>query len=319
MAIEANPVTGARPRLKPPSRLTAFLVLAATVLVLGLNWPIMKTGLQSIDPLWFAVLRVSAAGILVFAVTAATGHLRPPPRHDLPVVLSVGGGAIALNLVLVFTALQFVPAGRSSVLVWTAALWTVPIAAIALKEHMTPRRWAGLAAGITGIALVFEPWQFDWSNGEIVLGHVLLIGSAVLQAAVIVHTRWHRWETSPTAALPWQLLVAAIILVVFAVAREAAPEIEWSLGFGLIVAYQALFATGFAAWAKQVVVLSLQATTVSLVLMGIPMVGLLSSLVALGETVSWVGILGVLGIGAGVTISILAERGGARGVPSPAE
>lgn len=309
MAVRTpTPEEAATPRLQPLGNVAAFLVLGATVLVLGLNWPIMKTGLESIGPLWFAVLRVAAAGVLVFAVSAVTGRLRPPPRHDVPVVLSVGAGAIALNLILVFTALQFVPAGRSSVLVWTAALWTVPIAAVALREHMTPRRWLALAAGITGIVLLFEPWQFDWSDGEVLFGHALLIGSAILQAAVIVHTRGHRWETSPTAALPWQLLVAAVILIVFALVREAAPEIDWSLGFALIVAYQALLATGFAAWAKQVVVLSLRATTVALVLMAIPLVGLLSSMVSLGETITWVGMLGVAGIAIGVAISIFAER-----------
>jgi drug/metabolite transporter (DMT)-like permease len=173
---------------------------------------------------------------------------------------------------------------------------------------MSVRRWIGLGAGITGIVLLFEPWQFDWSNGEIVFGHALLIASAILQASVIVHTRGHRWESSPTAALPWQLLVATVLLVGFAVAREAAPEIDWSLGFVLIVAYQALLATGFSAWAKQVVVLRLRATSVSLALMAIPLVGLLSSVVALGESITWIGVLGVAGIGAGVAVSILAER-----------
>ena len=193
-------------------------------------------------------------------------------------------------------------------LVWTAALWTVPIAAVALREHMSVRRWIGLAAGITGIVLLFEPWQFDWSNGEVVFGHALLIASAILQASVIVHTRGHRWESSPTVALPWQLLVATVLLGAFAAIREAAPEIDWSLGFVLIVAYQALLATGFSAWAKQVVVLRLRATTVSLTLMAIPLVGLLSSVVTLGESITWIGIVGVTGIGAGVAVIILAER-----------
>jgi drug/metabolite transporter (DMT)-like permease len=285
-----------------------MLLLGTTVLALGINWPIMKTGLRSIDPVWFAVLRVSAAGVVIGAIAAVLGRLAPPPRHDWPVVASVGAGGIALNLFLVFTALQFVPAGRSSVLVWTAGLWAVPIAALTLREHMTPRRWTGLVAGVGGLVLLFEPWRFDWGDGKVLLGHGLLIAAAILQAGVIVHTRGHRWETGPTHALPWQMLVAASLLLVAAFAMEGLPEIDWSPGFAAIVAYQALLATGFAAWARQVVVLSLRATTVSLVMMAIPLVGLLASIVTLGERVSAIGLVGVTAIGVGVALSVLAER-----------
>jgi drug/metabolite transporter (DMT)-like permease len=291
-----------------PSTPAAFTLLAATVLLLGVNWPIMKQGLESVSPVWFAVLRVAAAGLVVGTIAVVLGRLAPPPRRDWPVVLSVGLGGIALNLVLVFTALQFVPAGRSSVLVWTASLWTVPIAAVALGEKMTSRRWTGLAVGIAGLVMLFEPWQFDWSDGDVVFGHGLLIASAVLQAAVIVHTRGHRWASSPTDALPWQMLVAAAALFAVAWVQEGPPEIDWSLGFGAIVGYQAVLATGFAAWAKQMVALSLRATTVSLGLMAVPLVGLLASMVALGESVTAWGVGGVAAIGIGVTISLLAER-----------
>lgn len=278
------------------------------MLLLGVNWPIMKTGLKSVDPLWFAVLRVSAAGAVIFAVAIAFGRLRPPPRHDWPIVVSVGAGGIGLHLMLVFTALQFVPAGRSSVLVWTAGLWAVPIASLTLKERMSPRRWVGLLAGICGIVLLFEPWQFAWSDRDVLVGHGLLIAAAVLQAAVIVHTRGHHWATGPTDALPWQMLVAATVLLVVASIREGLPEIDWSPGFIAIVAYQALLATGFAAWAKQVVVLSLRATTVSLIMMAIPLVGMVASVIALGERVTAIGAVGVVAIAIGVTISVLAER-----------
>ena len=291
-----------------PSPATALLMLAVTVMLLGVNWPIMKLGLDSSGPLWFAVLRVATAGTVIGGIALVTGRLRFPPRKDWSVIVSVGAGGIALNLVLVFTALQFVPAGRSSVLVWTAGLWTVPIAAIALGERMTVRRWIGLIIGMFGIVFLFEPWQFAWSEGDIVLGHALLIASAVLQAAVIVHTRAHRWQTGPTAALPWQMLLAATLLLGFAIVRTGAPDIDWSFGFGAIVGYQALLATGFAAWAKQMVTLSLRATTVSLVLMAVPLVGLVSSVVILNERVSWAGFVGVAGIAIGVAVSLLAER-----------
>ena len=283
-------------------------MLGITVLILGINWPIMKIGLESIDPLWFAFVRVTAAGVVVSVVALAMGRLRPPPREDWPVVLSVGLAGTGIHLAILFTALQYVPAGRSSVLVWTAALWTVPIASVALKERMSPRRWVGLVAGIAGIVMLFEPWRFAWSDGDVLLGNGLLLGTAVLQGAVFVHTRAHRWKTGPTDALPWQMLTAAVPLLVVALVLEGAPRIDWSIGFGAIVAYQAVLATGFSAWSRQIVVLSLRATTVSLIMMAIPLVGMVASVVALDETVTLAAGIGVLAIGLGVAMSVLAER-----------
>jgi drug/metabolite transporter (DMT)-like permease len=179
---------------------------------------------------------------------------------------------------------------------------------VVLGERMTLRRWMGLIIGIGGIVLLFEPWGFAWSERDIVVGHALLIVSAVLQAVVIVHTRGHRWETGPTVALPWQMLLAAILLLGYALLQEGSPDIEWSPGFTAIVAYQAVLATGFAAWAKQIVTLSLRATTVSLVLMAVPLVGLVSSVIILDERVEAIGYAGVVGIAVGVAVSLLAER-----------
>lgn len=306
----AAPPTTATRRVVPFSPAAALLLLGATVVVLGINWPIMKTGLESIEPMWFAFLRVLSAGVVVAIAAAFTGRLRPLPREDWPVVLSVGVAGTAVHLAILFFALQFVPAGRSSVLVWTAALWTVPIASIALRERMSPRRWVGLVAGIGGIVMLFEPWRFIWSDGDVLLGNGLLLFTAMIQAAVIVHTRAHRWVTGPADALPWQMLVAAVPLLVVALAWEGLPDIDWSPRFAAIVAYQAVFATGFSAWARQIVVLSLRATTVSLVFMAIPLVGILTSVVALDETVTAAAVLGVLAIGVGVTLTILAERAG---------
>jgi drug/metabolite transporter (DMT)-like permease len=304
----ATPPANPHQRVVPLSPAAALLLLGVTVIVLGINWPIMKTGLESIEPLWFAFVRVVSAGVVVAAVAATTGRLRPLPREDWPVVLSVGVAGTAVHLAILFFALQFVPAGRSSVLVWTAALWTVPIASIALRERMSPRRWVGLTAGIGGIVLLFEPWQFAWSDADVVLGNGLLLFTAVIQAGVIVHTRAHRWVTGPADALPWQMLVAAVPLLLVALVWEGMPEIEWSPRFGAIVAYQAVFATGFSAWSRQVVVLSLRATTVALVFMAIPVVGILASIVALDETLTAAAALGVVAIGIGVTLTILAER-----------
>jgi drug/metabolite transporter (DMT)-like permease len=289
-----------------------FALLATAILILGVNWPLNKIGLRSVGPLWFSALRVGGAAAAVALLTLVTGRLRLPPRQDWPVVLSVGLVRIAGVACLSFIAVQVVPPGRSSVLVWTASLWTVPIAAVVLRERMSPLRWIGLAVGISGIVLLFEPWRFQWSDREVLVGHGLLLLAAIFNASVAVHMRAHRWKASPLDLMPWQLLAGAALLLVVALVGEGKPAVDWSFGFGGNLLFQCLLASGFAIWAQQTVLQCLPAISTTLMMMAIPVVGLVSSVAILGESVTAVGMLGVTAILGGVAASATADM---RGMP----
>jgi drug/metabolite transporter (DMT)-like permease len=299
----------------PLSGRAVYGLLWATILILGVNWPLNAIALRSVSPLWFTVLRVGGAAVIFSVLGVATGRLRIPSRGDWPVVLSVGVVGTAGVYGFVFTALQFVPPGRSSVLVWTAGLWAVPIAAFVLRERLSLLAWAGLAVGIAGIVMLFEPWRFRWSDHDVLVGHGLLVVAAILQAAVAVHVRGHRWRSSPADLLAWQLLVAVGVLAVAAALKEGWPVVRWSWPFGGNLAFQAVLASGFATWAKQMALQRLPATSMTLTMMAVPVVGLISSVVVLGESVTLAGMLGVVAVIAGVAASVAAGAKGAEIVP----
>ena len=259
------------------TRPAIYLLLATVVLVLGLNWPVMATGIQSITPIWMGVFRVSGALAVVMTVAVLSGNLTLPPRRDLPIVASLAVFRLASVFVLVFFALELVPPGRSSVVVWTTSLWTVPIAAIFLGERMSGRRWAGLALGIVGIIVLFEPWAFDWEEPGVALGHGLLILAAIVNAATAVHIRGHRWSITPLEAIPWQLMGAAAILIVLGLVVDGWPVITWTPQLVWVVLYQGLLATGIAFWAQIVILRNLSAVSTNLTLMAVPVIGVVSS------------------------------------------
>ena len=118
-----------------------YAVLAIAVLSLGLNWPILGLSTGRISPLWLTALRLVGGLVTWVLIAAATDRLHRPVRGDLPVVVSVGVFRLGLVYPLVFIALQFVPPGRSSVLLWTSSLWAVPMSAVLLRDRMTGLRW----------------------------------------------------------------------------------------------------------------------------------------------------------------------------------
>lgn len=308
--------TGEERRLTRPA---IYLLLATVVMVLGLNWPVMATGIQSIPPIWMGVFRVTGGLAVAITIGLASGNLAVPPRRDLPIIASLALFRLTAVFVLVFTALQLVPPGRSSVVVWTTSLWTVPIAAIFLGERMSGRRWVGLALGISGVVVLFEPWGFDWDQTGVAVGHGLLILAAIVNAATAVHIRGHHWTISPLEAIPWQLMGAAIVLLVLGLVVDGPPVIDWTPQLVWVVLYQGVLATGVAFWAQIVILRNLAAVSTNLTLMAVPVVGVASSAILLGEVVTTTLAIGLLLVILGVGLNLLSDRGAPDELAEPTE
>lgn len=286
----------------------AYALLALVVVLWGVNWPIMKLGLQAIPPMTFAATRVVLAAACFLALAALRGRLRPPSRQDWPVVLSVGLINMAAFLGLVTIALQFVPAGRSAILAYTTPLWVVPGALLFLGERLTRARLAGLTLGMLGIAVLFNPFGFDWHDRTVLVGNGLLLLAALAWAAQIVHVRGQRWQASPLDLAPWQALIACLVLVPVAAVLEGDQAVRWSREVVAILGYSGPVATALCLWALVTVNRALPAITVSLGLLGAPVVGMLSSVWLLGEALSATNLGGLTLIGAGLVILNLSER-----------
>ncbi len=290
------------------TRPAIYGLLTLVIFLLGFNWPLMSIALESITPIWMAVFRLAGAFLVVFAIGAVTDNLRRPPRRDLPLIASLAIFRLGAVFLLVFTALQIIPPGRSSVIVWTTSLWTVPIAAVFLGEHVTGRKWVGLVTGICGVVVLFQPWTFDWTEPEVAVGHALLLLAAIINAATAVHIKGHRWTITPLGAMPWQLVGAAIPMTAIALILDGSPTIDWTPQLAAIVAYQGALATGTAFWAGIVVLRNLGAVSTNLTLMAVPVVGVLSSALLLDEVITTSLVIGLLLVIVGVTINLLSDR-----------
>ena len=266
-------------------RRRAMLLLALLVLAWGLNWVIAKMTLEYVTPIWVTALRLLPACALFFVLCLATGRLRIPVKADLPVVFSIGLLHMVGFSVLVSVGLQFLPAGKSIVLAYTSPLWVVPAAWFFLREPLTTRRLLGLLIGLSGVVLIMQPGQMDWSDSNIVIGHVLMLTGALCWAISIVYGREHKWVTPPFSLLPWQMLVGGVVQLVLAFVLEGIPEIDWTLELWLLIGFNCLIGNGLAYWLMNLVSRDLPAGIVSMGLLGVPVIGLVCASVFLGETI----------------------------------
>jgi drug/metabolite transporter (DMT)-like permease len=292
-------------------RNSAVLLLILIVLVWGVNWPLSKMILTYVSPLWFVSYRMALGTATMFAIQALQPEgIKLPHAGDLPIVATVGIAQMAGMLSLMNLGLHYVPAGRSSIVCYTTPLWVVPGAILILGERLTISKFLALLVGLAGIAFLFNPAGFDWSDRRAIIGNGYLLGAAAVWAVAIIHVRAHRWHGTPLALTPWQLLLGFIPVTALAWAVEGPPPpLRYSFEALLVAIYAGPLITAFPFWAVVTVTRRLPAVTTSLTLLATPVVGLLSSVALLGERLDATTVTGlVLIVGAVGAVTLIDAK-----------
>ncbi len=287
-------------------------------LVWGVHWVVVKEGLRYFPPLAYASLRLATALLTMLAILAPGRHLRRPPREDAPVILSVALLQMAAGVLIMNFALQAVPAGRSSVLVYTMPLWVAAL--LWLRFRAAPRRneLLGLALGVVGIVILVNPSVIDWGVPAELAGTLALVGNGVLWAIVTIHIRRHHWRSSPLDLQPWMLLVALLPVLAATLLVEPGRAIRWGPAAVAVLLYSGPLATAFAFWASQSITRSLGPISSAMGFLATPVVGLLAGALLLHEQLGLADLAGfglvLAGIGAATLLP--ARSGAARAATS---
>jgi drug/metabolite transporter (DMT)-like permease len=287
-------------------------MLAVVVLAWGASWPVNKALLAYMPPLWSVALRSVVSALALFAISILFTGLVVPRKDDAPVLVSMVLLHMVGFAVLATLALQVVPAGRSTVLAYTSVLWAPVFATLFLGERISRRRALGLGLGLLGLAFIFNPLSFDWTDPATVAGNAALLAAAVLWGLSIVHNRAHQWHATPFQLAPWQALLAAAILSGIAALLEGVPTIDWNARSVTLLLFAGIPGTALAYWAVAVASSNLPASTTSLGLLGTPAVSVIVSLVMLGEqpTIALVTALVLIlgGVAAGMSGAVQGAR-----------
>lgn len=268
------------------------------VVVWGLNFVVMKWGLATLSPLVLCALRFLAASLpfLLF--------VRPPRHLSWGVMAAYGLVQGVGQFGLLFTGMQLgMPAGMSSVVLQTQAFITMLVAAALLGE--TPHRWQwlGLCIAIGGLAFIGAA-HGDGASGMTLAGFLLTVGAAAMWAGSNLLTRVaaRQGPYEPVSFIVWSSVFPIVPLLLLACVVDGTEAVVQQLrGLGGrelgVVAYLALLSTllGYGLWTR--LLQRYAASTVAPLSLLVPVVGLLSAMLLLGERPTawqWMGTLGVL-------------------------
>ena len=262
------------------------MILALLTLCWGANWPAMKIALGEI-PVWtFRTICLTVGGVALLAIGRLSGASIRLPLRELPGVMICSLFAMTGWHLFSGYGLSMLPAGRAAIIAFTMPIWAALLSTWLLKEALTARKLIGLALGTAGLALLIGP-DLQVVN-EFPLGALLMLGAAVTWAIGTVALKCFRWTMATTVLVGWQLLVAmppiaagALIMEDPLVALDISARAAWALLYVLALPMV------FCQWAYFRTVRLFPAFVAATSTLAIPIVGVYSSALVLGEPVGW--------------------------------
>ena len=284
-----------------------LLQLGGAVILLASAWPITKAAIDAgAAPAWFALGRAEFSALAAFAVLCAFGKVKLPVRADLPALFAVGGLQLAAFFAFTHAAVEFVPAGRTTVLSNVTTIFIVPLSLFVLHETISPRRWAATAIALVGVVVLMGPWAIDWSAPGVLRGHIFLLASAASFGSAIITLRRFPPQSSMMQLLPWCFALAALLLLPMALQHGSMGT--WPSASCWAMAYIGGLAGPLGTWCALQASRALPAMVSSVGFLATPAAGLLFSNLWLGETLGPDLLTGTAMILAGVGLAGWPER-----------
>ncbi len=279
------------------------LLLALVVIVAwGVNFVVIKVGLHGVPPMLLGALRFTLAALpAVFFV--------PRPRIPLRMLVLYGATILLAQFVFLFTAMNVgMPAGVASLVLQAQAFFTLGFARVFLGERVRIWNLTGLAIAALGLVTIAAQ-----SGGAMTLaGFALTICAAASWAlGNIVTKRIGKVELVPLVV--WGSLVPPLPFFALSLALEGPTRIEAALGalsgasiFAIV--YLAFVATlvGYALWGR--LLSRYPAAQVAPFSLVVPVVGIASSALLLGERMSGAEYLGALLVMGGLVVNVFGGR-----------
>ncbi|WP_339462256.1 EamA family transporter [Pseudomonas sp. EA_105y_Pfl2_R69] len=275
------------------------LLLALVVIVVwGMNFVVIKVGLEDMPPMLLGALR-----FILAAFPAILFIKRPqiPLRWLLAYGLTISLGQFAF----LFSAMSLgMPAGLASLVLQSQAFFTLMFAVLLLGERLHRANLFGLLVAATGLLLI----GLQGDRIMTLAGFVLTIGAAAMWALGNIITR-KLGKVNLVGLVVWGSLIPPLPFLALSWLLEGPEAMASALrGLGLdsilVLIYLAFGATilGYGLWSR--LLSRYPASQVAPFSLLVPVVGLTSAALLLDERLSALQLLGALLVMLGLLLNV---------------
>ena len=282
-------------------RFTAWLVLAATLLLWSGNWIVARAVRAEVSPAIATVGRLLVV-LVILAPFAFPGLSRKRlSKRDWAILAALGLAGGGPHLALQWLGLHYTTAASGILYLSTTPIFIL-IMSLALGERIGARQWTGVAISFCGVFLIAtqgNPAALSFNRGDL-----MALASMVMWAAYTVLLRVRR-DPLEVIELLVMVCVFGLLFMLPWLAWELIGEGRMQLTYegAAAVLYSAIgsLLLAYAGWSYVVARLGPARAGITLHLM--PAFGVALSAIFLGEYPHWFHFAGIALILAGVALS----------------
>lgn len=290
----------------------AKLWLVVLTFAWGLTWPIMRIALDEIGPWAMRALGFIVGTVALFGLLKLQGRsLFSIPRGRPWLHVAVAGFFNVVTFAMFSSFAQL--AGTTSRVViinYSMPIWGSLMAWIVLGEKLNAASRIGLLLCGAGLAVLVAPIV----NAHSAPGLLLALGCAWSWGAGTLYIKWAKIPADLIIVTAWQIAMGAVVLSLCYLIFEGRPVFApVSAKATLALIYSGVIGSSFAFFLWFKIIERLPMATASLGLLGTPMVGVVASVLLLGEHPTVTDIVGFgLILAAAVCVLLPFGRGAAR-------
>ena len=289
---------------------TAYVTLVAGMIAFGGTWPAGKVAAEHVPPAVVAVVRFAFAALLLRLWARATRTpVRWPARRDVPLVLVLAlTVVVAYNLCFLYGVRHASAADGSVIVPGLIPIVTALLGWLALGRRPPRGVLPGLLVAVTGLVVVAAP--SGGVGAERALGDLLFVGAALAWAVYTLAGRRATDRYGSVAANVYATAAGAILLLPVSFLDGGwRPLLHAPAGAVAGIAYLCVLGTvlAFVAFYEGVRLIG-SARAASFTLL-VPIFGVLSAVVVLGERLRPMLAAGGALVLAGLWLAERASRG----------
>jgi drug/metabolite transporter (DMT)-like permease len=279
--------TNAQPR--PDDAMRAKVLLVALAFAWGTNWPAIKIGLEELTPWGYRLIGFTISAVFLVTLVKLRGLSLALPRGAIRRHLMVSSALniVAFGLFSTFAQLT-ASTGRVAVVTYSFPVWASLLGWLVLGERLGRNAIAGLALCVVGLGVLVYPVL----GTDALVGLSLSLACAITWAVATIYLKLTRLP-SALAITTWQVMFAAAVMALLYPVFRGMPTFEPVSWRPLAaVLFSGIVGTGLAYvwWFRIAGILS--AATASIGTLAVPVIGVVSSAILLGErptAADWVG------------------------------
>lgn len=270
-----------------PHRRRAVFMLIITMVIWGSTFVVTKEIIGDFAPFMLAFLRVSVGSLVLLSFALlrrrqTTPATPPLPWRDISIMAFLG---VALYYAVFNVALVYTSASQGALVQSSIPAMVALVAVLWLREHASTVRWLGIGLSVAGVLIVFSG-DSSPSAPSAILGNLLMFASVVCWGIYTSMAKRvaHFDAVAVTAGVMGVGALMLLPLAGYEVATQGWPKPTLQGWLGVL--YLGAMASGAAYLFYNASLRHVDASHAAVYTNLIPIVGVITGIVVLGEPIS---------------------------------